>query len=233
MPHMRVTLSILQAVSLALLVSGCGALQRPSRLRPPPHPLLEAVPFPQTSPRSRLSARRPAAAKPTRAPEPVAREPERRPQRSPARPVGEGRAVDIGALRALEGRRTLDGDPASDEGLLRTAYGAGVASDPTRVGQPLGSTEPPRPGDVVLFVGEGFGPRAGVLVGVEPDGLLEVMFVTRGAVRTIVADRRAPHTRRRGQRVRNSFIRPVRKGERHDNRLLAGQLLAGFRRLPN
>ncbi|MFN3198037.1 MAG: hypothetical protein ACE366_06435 [Bradymonadia bacterium] len=230
--------SLLVALS-ALLMVGCGALQRPSRLRPPPHPLLEAVPFPETGrPRIRPRRNRP---KPTPPAKVVAAKPQKKPQKKPAsrppasRPQPKAPAarspVKMARILALEGRREIDGAPANDSRLLKAAFDLEARPRVTGVGRPLDGTEPPKPGDVVLFAGEGYGPRAGVVVKVGRDGLLEALLVTRGAVRRVVADQSRPHTRRVGDRIRNSFIRPLRRGERHDNRVLAGQLLAGFRRL--
>lgn len=218
MPHMR--RAILTAIfSLsAALASGCGALQRPSPLRPPPHPLLEAVPFPQTR-YAHARARRPRpAARP-------AAEPPR-----PSRDFSPKGSADLSSLSALEGHRVVGGRPASDQALIEVAYGDDAPS-PTAIGRPLIRGEAPKPGDVVLFAGDGYGPRSGVLMQVDRDGQYEVMFVTRGAVRRIYLDPRRPHTRRVGDDIRNSFIRPLRRGRAHDNRVLAGQLLAGFRRV--
>ncbi|MCH2137387.1 MAG: hypothetical protein MK101_12575, partial [Phycisphaerales bacterium] len=220
-PPLLVTLS-------ALLMAGCGALQRPSRLRPPPHPLLEAVPFPETG-RPRLQPRR-NHPKPSLPAKVVAARPEKRPTSTGPTPQSKIPAarppVKMARILALEGRREIDGAPANDRRLLKAAFDLQATPRVTGVGRPLDSAEPPKPGDVVLFAGEGYGPRAGVVVQVGRDGLLEALLVTRGAVRRVVADRRRPHTRRVGARIRNSFIRPLRRGERHDNRVLAGQLLA-------
>jgi len=135
-------------------------------------------------------------------------------------------------LRAAIGRSDLD-----ELGLVATVF-AGVrgvtvhtvdTSALRRASRPRRG--PPRPGDLLFLHASPNGPSVCVARRRLKAGVTEAACVTRGAVRRVRFDPAHPHTRRRGRRIVNSFLRPIRPGDSGREAYLAGALLASVRTL--
>lgn len=198
-------------------LTGCGGLVRPSELRPPPHPLLEGFGFGEGAPAPAATSER---------------------DTQPALAKARRRLIQRNLKRVL-GERRLEGEPAADLALVRAAYeGLGLDSAPERASTTGGlrrraraRTSAPRTGDLAFFHEAPGVPRVGVVYARRADGVVEVVCVTRGAVRLTRVDPARPHLRRDGKEVVNTFLRARRPGDKPGSAYLAGALLGDFRTL--
>ncbi len=202
---------------LVLLLAGCGSLVRPSELRPALHPLLEGS-----------ATARPAALPPERDEASSGTD-------ADSELAAQRRALIQRALQALDGKRGLDGDAA----LVRAAFAEtrlDAAPDAFASVQTLRERSRPRrgrprPADLVFFAGVDFGPRVGLVTRVLRGGVVEAMFIARGAVRRIRFDVRRPDERRVDGNIVNTFVRPKRRDDPPGTAYLAGQLVDSVRTL--
>jgi hypothetical protein len=202
---------------LALLLAGCGAIVRPSELRPALHPLLEGT-----------SSARPSGLQ-------VAEDDPAAGTDADADLAGQRRALVDRALQALDGDHEVHGDAA----LVRAAFAdARLDCAPeafTSVDALRARSRPrrgrPRPADLVFFAGADFGPRVGVVTRVLRGGVVEAAFIARGAVRRIRFDVRRADQRRVDGGIVNTFVRPKRKDDPPGTAYLAGQLVDSVRTL--
>lgn len=128
-------------------------------------------------------------------------------------------AGDAELLRATFGELSLEAAPAG-----QASVDAWLEASRVRRGRP-------RPGDVAVFASARGVPRVAVVVEVHPDGRVEAVARTRGALRLIHLDPERPDLRRRNGRIVNTFVRAVGPGDHRGDRYLAGQLLTGVRTL--
>jgi len=201
------------------LTLGCGVRPLSPGAGLPASPLLGPAPPPVREPssvdellRSRIvrAARRHA--------EDVGRRADGMPLTSPAHAAGEAFAF-VRLVLADAGA----GTSASDLIALRGTFLRRGALYRNRL---------PRLGDLVLFAGTGTRPRGpshvAVVVGVAPDGTLEVIGWRRGVVRRDRVNPIHPSSRRLDGRIVNSFVRVIRRDDPPGTRYLAGELLDGF-----
>ncbi len=200
-------------IALACLATACTGWVRPSELRPAAHPLLEGLGTGTVAPLDRVS----------RAP-------------APARGHRAQRAHLGRRLKALKGRRTLGGLPARDLSLVRSAFGPlDLSAAPEAASGPAGLIRrsrvrrgKARVGDLLFFHAAPQVPRV-CIVERRRRSVLQAVCVTRGAVRRVFVDPLHPDARRRGGRVVNSFLRPIRKGDEARAAYTAGRLLREIR----
>lgn len=221
----------------ALLLSACSGLQPVDDLTPEPHPYLTPT-----------SANRVRVAEPDAIAEPYVPVDDDQPvedQPAPAyQPAWEpapaynqqhGGLPVARRLKDIEGERRLFGQPVNDLALLKAAYNgiSGIAPI-TSLTTLRSRTEPRRasgvrPGDLLFFGGDRHVPAVAVVHRVIGRRTIEAAAVTRGAVRFIRVSPLDPHTRRRGNVVVNTYLRPKRPNDPANTQYLAGQLLEDVR----
>ncbi|MEZ4470930.1 MAG: hypothetical protein R3F60_09040 [bacterium] len=233
-------------LSIALLLTaGCAGIERPSDLAPSPHLLLVGLaPTPHGGGGALAAA-------------PI-EDPYGGPAYTPS-DAGEEGALDelppvdsgpaptyqaesgppshpVGAkLRAMEGKRQLEGRKADDVALVRGAFAGVPGIGPVDDLLSLRSRSIPRreggikEGDLLFFSGDETVPAVAVVHRRLPRGIIEAAAVTRGAIRFIRISPLDPHSRRRGRQVANTWLRAVRPGDPPGTARLAGQLLEDVR----
>ena len=138
-------------------------------------------------------------------------------------------------LKDLEGERRLYGQPVNDLAMVKATFNGIVGIAPINSLTELrGRTEARRdggtqPGDLMFFGGDQHVPAVAIVHRVIDNRTIEAAAVTRGAVRFIRVSPLDPHTRRRGGKVVNTFLRPKLPNDPQGTPHLAGQLLEDVR----
>lgn len=138
-------------------------------------------------------------------------------------------------LKDLEGERRLYGQPVNDLAMVKATFNGIVGIAPVNSLTSLrGRTEPRRdggtqPGDLMFFGGDQHVPAVAIVHRVIDNRTIEAAAVTRGAIRFIRVSPLDPHTRRRGGKVVNTFLRPKLRNDPAGTPHLAGQLLEDVR----
>lgn len=240
---------------LLLALPGCAGIERPSDLAPGPHLMLAGLTQSGTGPRDPLvsdpyedaesmddvvyeeedqGSQYTQGSAPERSPERASQY--EAPQAAPRADSGPG-GFPVGArLRALEGKKQIDGRPADDAGLVRAAFAGIPGIAPVEDLISLRDRTTPRrsggfkEGDIIFFGSDAREvPAVAVVHKRLGRGTVEAAAVTRGAVRFIRITPMYPHARRRKGQLANSFLRTVQASDPKGTAYLAGQLLEDVR----